>query len=311
MPHNVPLLDDLTIVSEYVSHALAILDEKGEIIHINHAAERVLGFTTADLYRIPLTKLVSEKDNFALRRGIRQLQLGSSEIWLCVRMRSTHEGWIGPAVHWQVRNLIRDHHTFYIATGFAVPHLYATLARKGIPPRSIELNFEDWLAKDDLLAIVHPDGKLLHLHLGSVFGEIPDLKSIWELTPVSAHQTIRDKLTQEVSTGLSDRFLLEWAFNGTTYHSQTRIYPFKKNQKIIGWGFWAQIQPSVYQELRDLQMQVDETHEELAQFGVALSHDIRAPLRAILAFTENVLMENRPKLRAHSVEALQNVLDST
>ncbi|MEL6630081.1 MAG: ATP-binding protein [Bacteroidota bacterium] len=312
MPHEVHYIEGLSIASEYILQPMAIIKGDGKVIFLNKTAEKILSCTAAELSESEIKHLVYDQDLFAWKRGIFELQTGKSDVWMCIRMHAINDTWLGPAIHWHVRSIQRGKQFYYVATGHVVPHLHAILSRKGIPTHTIKLNFEEYLASNDLLAVIQPNGRLLHLHMGSELKQVSGVPSIWNLLPTDAHEAIKLRLEQEISTGLSDRFPMEWRLAGEVFDTSTRIYPFREGNHVIAWALWAQIQEAnPAREMKRLQALVEETHQELAQFGVALSHDIRAPLRAILAFTENVLQENQAQLNTHSVESLQNVMEST
>ncbi|MEO0581528.1 MAG: ATP-binding protein [Bacteroidota bacterium] len=312
MPHEVHYIEGISIASEYIPQPIAIIKGDGKVVFLNKTAEKILSSTAAELSESGMRTLVYDQDIFAWKRGIYRLANGQSEVWMCIRMHAPNDTWLGPAIHWHIRSTKRGNRSYYVATGQVVPHLHATLSRKGIPTHAIKLNFEDYLAQTDLLAIIQPNGNLLHLNMGSGLVQISEADAIWDLLPIHTHETLKLRLEQQISTGLSERFPMEWLLVGEIFDTHTRIYPFREGNRVIAWALWAQVQDTnPLREVKRLQSLVEETHHELAQFGVALSHDIRAPLRAILAFTENVLQENQALLNTHSVESLQNVMEST
>ena len=63
-------------------------------------------------------------------------------------------------------------------------------------------------------------------------------------------------------------------------------------------------------ELRQLASQLAAAHEELASFAYAVSHDLRAPLRAITGFSEALAEDYGSKLEPEALEYLGRIRDA-
>ncbi len=158
--------------------------------------------------------------------------------------------------------------------------------------------------------------------LGYSFDEITQL-TIWDLTPTKWHQTKRDIIKNEVfkkgySKVLDKEFLHK---NGTLISVSERIR-LEKDANKNPVGMWSIVRDitkrkknenailELNNKLKERQIALENTNRELEAFSYSVSHDLRAPLRAVIGFTK-ILNEDYSEILDDEAKRICKVIEDS
>ncbi len=158
--------------------------------------------------------------------------------------------------------------------------------------------------------------------LGYSFDEITQL-TIWDLTPQKWIPPKKDIINNEVFVnGYSDALDKEFLHkNGTVIPVSERIR-LEKDTHNNPIGMWSIVRDitkrketenaiiNLNYQLKERQIALENTNKELEAFSYSVSHDLRAPLRAIIGFTK-ILIEDYTEVLDDEAKRICNVIEES
>jgi PAS domain S-box-containing protein len=209
--------------------------------------------------------------------------------------------------------------------------------REGNPVELLGKTFEITKEKETALALAKREQQLLEAqaiaHIGSYEWNIKENKStntkevfqIFEMDKNQKYEEFMSYVHPEDKTKV--QHAIEQSFETGIYASE---YRYRKNGKekviwSVGRVEFEEGKPSrmmgtvqdvtqikgLEKELFQKTKQLEASNESLQQFAAVASHDLKEPLRKIAMFTDKVLLDEKEKLSASSIGALQKVQRSS
>ncbi|MCW3787459.1 PAS domain S-box protein [Plebeiibacterium sediminum] len=188
--------------------------------------------------------------------------------------------------------------------------------------RGLYETVKDGIVRTDLKGAIIECNPEFRNMLGYSFDEITQL-TIWDLTPPKWISPKKDIINNEVFVnGYSDALDKEFLHKNGTFIAVSERIRLEKDSDMNPIGMWSIVRDitkrketenaiiNLNYQLKERQIALENSNKELEAFSYSVSHDLRAPLRAITGFTK-ILIEDYSELLDDEAKRICNVIDES
>jgi PAS domain S-box-containing protein len=311
-------LASLELLLEAVPDAMLIVDEAGIIVAANTQTERLFGWTRAELERQPIDLLVPER--YHAQHGPHRASYFAEP-----RPRP-----MGAGLDLLARR--KDGSEFPCEVSLAPTHVddtgLVTVAVRDIAERKrVEEKYRRFLdAAPDALVIVGPDGRIVHVNSRTeqLFGHAREnllgrpVEVLMAERFRGRHERHRDGYFHEpvvraMGSGLE---LFGLRADGHEFPVEISLSPVETAEGVLVASAIRDISQRkaveavlhrAHEDLGAKTAQLEAANRELEAFSYSVAHDLRAPLRGMMGFTQILLSDHAAELSPDARDCLDEI----
>lgn len=320
----------LNLIYETVPEAIMVVDEQGEMVRVNHQAGRIFGYSVEEME--------GQRIEILLPESLRERHVG---------MREHYHANAEPRMMGRGRDLAgcrKDGSEFPVEVGIAPMWMEGRLfvivsvvdisERKRIE-RAVRNSQEDFFrliasnVKDYAIIMLDSEGKVVTWNEGA------ERIEGYKAEEIVGHSAELFYLPKDVKAGIFSNILEQARKNGhyqdegwrvrkdgSRFYTELVITAMRDTDgKLVGFTKIdhditerRQVQEEIRQFNTELEIRVQERTAELAaankeldSFAYAVSHDLRAPLRAMIGFSEALVEDFSEQLPLEAQEYLHEI----